>query len=777
MSLVSLQSMSATSSARLLKQQEQSASLSVARLSSGNRIVRAADDVAGLSVATRMLTRETALRSTLMNLAQADSLLQVADGGLQQVEHILQRMNQLSTMASSGSVTKSERGFLDVEFQNLKTEIDRIASKTEFNGVSLLNGAGTASRSSVVDSIDNRIAGTEAADLLEGTAGNDLILGFEDGDAINGREGNDIINAGSGSDNVIGGEGDDTITVQADESANEGTLSVTGGLVMQIDAGTTSNITGHPGAVAAVNDLTTSNNDATADAGAVQSGTGTIGTLNSMTFDGGSFLQVADTASINIAVQDQRSVMLSFETGSDITTRQVLYEQGGNVNGFNIYIDNGRLYVGAWRGNGANYNLHLSTAITADTAYTAGFVFDSSVAGNFRGYLNGSVFATAGVVQNQVSHSGDIGIGGKNNDTRYFDGASGGDGDAFNGEIGEVLNYAAGLSLVDAQSAQNYLINRWSIGQVGASDTVFGGLGDDELIIANGVYATTLDDESSIREIEKITFTGNNENHSITVEDTYYTLGEGLENSTLTVDASGNTEGINVDGSELSAGNLLKVIGGNGADTISGADGEGNVQASYEASSGAVSVDLVTGIVRGNGNDVLNDVTNLIGSANDDTLNGSYGDDTIAGGDGNDIITDIIPDEGEFVSEGLVHHINASDISTITTHPGTVTLVTDQSGAGNSATNAAGNVLSGADTINGNNSLTFDGSSYLDIPNTADINTTGQPQRSIFITFESGNDISRRQVLFEGGAERMVTIFILRMVACMSEYGAMGARR
>lgn len=114
---------------------------SIARLSSGNRIVRAADDVAAMSAGTSLRTNVTTLRMALVNTAQGSSLLQVADGALGQITDILQRQKAIAVQAGAGSLTASERSFLNEEFQNLTEEIDRLASQTNFNGVTLLDGS------------------------------------------------------------------------------------------------------------------------------------------------------------------------------------------------------------------------------------------------------------------------------------------------------------------------------------------------------------------------------------------------------------------------------------------------------------------------------------------------------------------------------------------------------------------------------------------------------------------------------------------------------------
>lgn len=126
------------------------ASASIARLSSGNRITKASDDVAALSIGTSLRTSVTTLRTALLNANQGSSLLQVADGALSQISEILQRQKAIATQATSGSVGDAERGFLNQEFQALSAEITRIAGTTNFNGVQLING-GLGSNTSLVN--------------------------------------------------------------------------------------------------------------------------------------------------------------------------------------------------------------------------------------------------------------------------------------------------------------------------------------------------------------------------------------------------------------------------------------------------------------------------------------------------------------------------------------------------------------------------------------------------------------------------------------------------
>ena len=106
---------------------------SIQRLSSGNKISRAADDVASLSVSTSLTTSVISLKAARNNTLQANTQLQITDNGFNQIQQILERMSSIAVTGNSGSLTNSERGFLNLEFQQLKEEIDRIANNTRQN--------------------------------------------------------------------------------------------------------------------------------------------------------------------------------------------------------------------------------------------------------------------------------------------------------------------------------------------------------------------------------------------------------------------------------------------------------------------------------------------------------------------------------------------------------------------------------------------------------------------------------------------------------------------
>lgn len=115
---------------------------SLAKMSSGQRIGSASDDAAGLAISEKLKANIRGLNQANRNTNDGISLIQTAEGGLNEVSNILVRLRELSVQSASDTVGDSERKFTDLEFQNLKSEIERISAVTEFNGQKLLNGEG-----------------------------------------------------------------------------------------------------------------------------------------------------------------------------------------------------------------------------------------------------------------------------------------------------------------------------------------------------------------------------------------------------------------------------------------------------------------------------------------------------------------------------------------------------------------------------------------------------------------------------------------------------------
>lgn len=112
------------------------------QLSSGERINRAGDDAAGLAISENLKAQIRGLGQAERNAQDGVSLVQIAEGGLTEISNILIRLRELSVQAASDTIGATERKFLNVEFEQLTNEIDRIANSTEFNRVPLLNGTG-----------------------------------------------------------------------------------------------------------------------------------------------------------------------------------------------------------------------------------------------------------------------------------------------------------------------------------------------------------------------------------------------------------------------------------------------------------------------------------------------------------------------------------------------------------------------------------------------------------------------------------------------------------
>jgi flagellin len=114
----------------------------LAKMSSGTRITKSADDAAGLAISEKLKARIKSNSQANRNANDGISMVQTAEGGLDEVSNILTRLRELSVQAASDTVGDTERGFTDMEYQNLKQEVERIAQVTEFNGIKLLSGEG-----------------------------------------------------------------------------------------------------------------------------------------------------------------------------------------------------------------------------------------------------------------------------------------------------------------------------------------------------------------------------------------------------------------------------------------------------------------------------------------------------------------------------------------------------------------------------------------------------------------------------------------------------------
>lgn len=145
----------ALTSQRYLSQTNSAISQNLERLSSGLRINSAADDASGLAISEKLRGQISGLQRASMNAQDGISLLQTAEGGLSTIQDMTQRMRELAVQAGNGVYTTSDRAEIQKEVEQLKEEINRVASSTEFNTKKLLNGDATAlwstDKSDVID--------------------------------------------------------------------------------------------------------------------------------------------------------------------------------------------------------------------------------------------------------------------------------------------------------------------------------------------------------------------------------------------------------------------------------------------------------------------------------------------------------------------------------------------------------------------------------------------------------------------------------------------------
>ncbi len=130
--------MMSLNSQRALNLSQNSMQTSLERLSSGLRINRAKDDAAGLAISERIGAQVRGLEQANRNGLDGISLMQTAEGALDEIGNMLQRMRELAVQSLNGTVSDKDKASLNDEYQELKTEIGRVLSSTEFNGVNLL---------------------------------------------------------------------------------------------------------------------------------------------------------------------------------------------------------------------------------------------------------------------------------------------------------------------------------------------------------------------------------------------------------------------------------------------------------------------------------------------------------------------------------------------------------------------------------------------------------------------------------------------------------------
>ena len=158
---------------------------SLAKISSGSRIVKASDDAAGLAVGTGLKADAAVLKQAAINAQQSVAILSIADGGLSQIGDILERAKVLAAQSASGTVTNTERGYINTEYQALINEVNAIETAVTFNGDALLDGAFNF----------NVLVGANAADVIAINLTTVNVDSTNIGTGAGGAGGDDLVNA------------------------------------------------------------------------------------------------------------------------------------------------------------------------------------------------------------------------------------------------------------------------------------------------------------------------------------------------------------------------------------------------------------------------------------------------------------------------------------------------------------------------------------------------------------------------------------------------------
>lgn len=339
------QNVMALTAQRNLGASQNNLSKSIERLSSGLRINHAADDASGLAISEKLRGQISGLKRASMNAQDGISMLQTAEGALGEVNSMLSRMRELAVQAANGTYTSNDRVEIQKEVEQLKDEIDRISSATEFNTKKLLNGDGTALWSSSSDNIE-AIVRDEVAEgnyriNLDSSAGKNQVFK------------SDIMTLRDG---VIGAEINtetDTNTSNVYSVTNPQSLATTGTAYYTVDVGDTSSsatvgITGQyqqAGSAFVIDSVATgaaslgseagyleveftssttgsAGGTVTANARFVDAKTGEVGKWGTITFTDGNLdgvLSATSTTSFNVKnTMDQNigmDIMIDFSTG------------------------------------------------------------------------------------------------------------------------------------------------------------------------------------------------------------------------------------------------------------------------------------------------------------------------------------------------------------------------------------------------------------------------------------------------------------------------------
>ena len=389
---------------------QNSLSMAMERLSTGLRINSAKDDAAGLAISQRMTSDVRGLAVAIRNANDGMSLAQTAESGMGEVTNMLQRMRELAVQGASGTVTADDRKALQAEVKQLTGEIDSIGSRTNFNGIKLLDGSAkklllqTGSRAG--ETVSFGIGSTRAGDLGTGRTAALTATGSFEATAANLtvnqllNSGDVIINGvsiGSSSgddDNVSSGEKSASALAKAAainrSTAQTGVRAVVGKAAMTGSAMTAAALTGTVTVNGVATDsITTTNNTAQsrkAVADAINAISGQTGVRAIDTGD--------DNAGLRLEAADGRNIVTSLSTLTAAATGVKVGAQSGT---FSLVSDNGNPITIGTTGSG-----RLSRSGLAEGQFERGV---STVSSDARGV--GNTAATAKTLNN-----GDLAING-----------------------------------------------------------------------------------------------------------------------------------------------------------------------------------------------------------------------------------------------------------------------------------------------------------------------------------------------------------------------------
>ncbi|MFT7155620.1 MAG: hypothetical protein ACI8Q1_000622 [Parvicella sp.] len=496
-----------------------------------------------------------------------------------------------------------------------------------------------------------------------------------------------------------------------------------------------------------------------------QDGASALNGYGVISYDGtNDFLTITSNTDLNTSTtaQANRHLTVVLNSGSDITTRQVVYEEGGAARGLSVYIFNGQLYVGAHNnasdGVGSPWSFKsVSTPISINTNYilTYRFIGNNSTTGTIEAYINGGIVGTANNVGLLYSHGADIGIGAKNNATEFESGGSNGTGNYFGGSIAEFIHYNRNLNNAELDLLWNYLSSKFNISIVFSDlydmDTTPNLDYDHEVagIGQNTDGSSSSDGQGcSVVRINNPTSLDNND---------YLLVGHNnLPLTTTNAAAPSGVESI-----------LNRSWRSCRTNDVGATDILLDLSASGLTGTSASEIFLIVDNIDANFSDGLVIIASSISSGY-----ATFTGVTLQDGDfftfGSDIKSGYgFSGPGGIGSESQYRFwFDASDLESSIANNSSVTNFPNKGGNTNNAVQgSSGNAPtfknSGSERMNQMPAIAFDGNDFLEIVNNTDVNLGEHAEYSFYVALQTDSDVGTRQVIYEqGGTIRGLNIYI-----------------